>query len=673
MPWQINSTIDKSKDLGYYLQHTLPLLENKERHQVINILYQQKRDLSFILLVDSNGKILVHTDPRKVGHITDDPELMHFAKSGQTAEHLINQGVGHVNSHFQTEPTLDILIPYYDANHQHAGAIKLGISLNAIETLEKQYQTLIIFLGLILFVFIIMITLRHLNSVLVPLSTLSEASKDFANGHLTQLTLPKRNDELGMLTREFNHMSRKLATSINDLKAKERELQEYIDSLTTLNGKLSPDGTLLMANRSAVNLLDLPAAKLTGKKFWETPWLNNNPQTRDFLKGAVAQAANGNSIQYEIHSELSSGKKLLLDFSLTPIFNESKEVIYLVAEGRDISLRKQYEQDIAAANEELTATNEELVATNEELVAMEEQLRATNEELYEAHTRVNTILESITDAFFAVNHQYAITYLNTEAEKLLARNKNDLLGKILWAEFPDTFDGNLEKMFSSSLDEQKFVTFEYYYKSVGKWFDIHVFPSREGLSIYFHDITSTKRDQEKIQLHNKYLESLHETTLALMNRLNLDELLEAIITRAGELLGTSSGWIYLERDDKTCMEMKFSTGIFKDFIGISLTKGEGMAGKVWQSGQPLIVNDYENWSGRSSKFMDIRIYSIVAVPLKRDHRVVGAIGLATQEEGRMFSEAEVKLLTGFARLASIALDNARLYYKAQQELAERTR
>jgi diguanylate cyclase (GGDEF)-like protein len=169
------------------------------------------------------------------------------------------------------------------------------------------------------------------------------------------------------------------------------------------------------------------------------------------------------------------------------------------------------------------------------------------------------------------------------------------------------------------------------------------------------------------------LAALHETALGLIERLDLGELLETIVDRAGALVGTSHGYLYVPGVDGSELELRAGTGVFKSWVGTPLTKGRGLAGRVWESGEALVVDDYKHWPEREPAFDDAAFHAVVGVPLQAAGRVSGVFGLARLEIDAAFSEAEVALLTRFGRLASLALENAQLYSRAQQELAERRR
>jgi signal transduction histidine kinase/DNA-binding response OmpR family regulator len=173
---------------------------------------------------------------------------------------------------------------------------------------------------------------------------------------------------------------------------------------------------------------------------------------------------------------------------------------------------------------------------------------------------------------------------------------------------------------------------------------------------------------QKLQQQNEYLAALHETTLGLISRLDLNELLQTLITRAGQLLGTPHGFIFLLEPGEGEIEQEIGVGLFAAAVGYRLKPGEGVSGRVWQTGKPLVVADYDAWEDRSPGFGYNLVKAVMAVPLTSGDRVVGTIGLAySAESDRTFGNEEVELLGRFAELASLALDNARLFAQTQDE------
>jgi signal transduction histidine kinase/DNA-binding response OmpR family regulator/CHASE3 domain sensor protein len=169
---------------------------------------------------------------------------------------------------------------------------------------------------------------------------------------------------------------------------------------------------------------------------------------------------------------------------------------------------------------------------------------------------------------------------------------------------------------------------------------------------------------------NVFLEALHETTLGVMDRLDLSELLEAILARAARLLDAPHGYVYLAEPGTGMIERTAGLGLYNQDMRPDLKLGEGVAGKVLLSGEPLIVNDYDAWEGRSPHVDVGQIGALMAVPLKSGDKVVGVLGIASDvASGRSFDADQVGLLSRFAQLASVALDNARLFTEAAEARA----
>jgi diguanylate cyclase (GGDEF)-like protein/PAS domain S-box-containing protein len=170
-----------------------------------------------------------------------------------------------------------------------------------------------------------------------------------------------------------------------------------------------------------------------------------------------------------------------------------------------------------------------------------------------------------------------------------------------------------------------------------------------------------------------YLAALNETALALMDRLDPRELLEAILARATGLLGTSNGYIYLLDTASDELVVELGTGVFAGFLGFRMPSGAGLAGLVRVTGRPQIIADYDVWSGRASALPTGVFGSVAAVPLTSGTTVVGVLGLASGGVARTFGDRELAVLGRLGQLASIALDNARLFEAAQREVDERAR
>jgi PAS domain S-box-containing protein len=183
-----------------------------------------------------------------------------------------------------------------------------------------------------------------------------------------------------------------------------------------------------------------------------------------------------------------------------------------------------------------------------------------------------------------------------------------------------------------------------------------------------------KQAEEALRRQNTYLAALQATSLDLVSQLDLDTLLHKIVQRASDLLGATAGYLDLVEAQTGLLTPRVATGALTESLRHAAQPGEGVAGIVWQTGQALIVEDYDDWPGRVANFSRDVIHAVIGVPLVAAGRVTGVLGLAHDAAAQRTFEADaVELLSEFARLATLAIENARLFSAAQQELAERTR
>jgi len=109
-------------------------------------------------------------------------------------------------------------------------------------------------------------------------------------------------------------------------------------------GLLSPEGILLDANQSALNLMGLGLHEVVGTPFWKTPWWNVCQKSRDMLKDAIRRGSSGEASRFEAQIGGKNGEIIDIDFALTPIFNDAGDVVSLVPEGHDITAIKDAEK-----------------------------------------------------------------------------------------------------------------------------------------------------------------------------------------------------------------------------------------------------------------------------------------------------------------------------------------
>lgn len=126
--------------------------------------------------------------------------------------------------------------------------------------------------------------------------------------------------------------------------------------------------------------------------------------------------------------------------------------------------------------------------------------------------KVDTIIEEITDGFYVLNREWEFIKINTVAEQILGIPREKLLGRKIWDLFPDTPDYNYPAAYRKAMNEYVTVTFEDYRADLDRWFSAVCYPSQEGLTIFFKDITQTKKQIEKITQQEYMLRAIYQST-----------------------------------------------------------------------------------------------------------------------------------------------------------------
>jgi len=123
-------------------------------------------------------------------------------------------------------------------------------------------------------------------------------------------------------------------------------------------------------------------------------------------------------------------------------------------------------------------------------------------------SQLETTLNNISDGFVSLDTNWCYTYVNIKAGEFLGRSPNSLIGKHIWTEFPEGVGLPFYNAYYKAVETQKTQYFQEYYKPLNKWFENRIYPSSNGLTIYFTDITENIKAEE----NNQKLLSLIETS-----------------------------------------------------------------------------------------------------------------------------------------------------------------
>jgi len=154
------------------------------------------------------------------------------------------------------------------------------------------------------------------------------------------------------------------------------------------------------------------------------------------------------------------------------------------------------------------------------------------------------ILESITDAFVALDEDWTLTYVNAQAEALLERSRDELLGQHLWDEFPEAVGSTFQDKYETAVEEERTVEFLEYYPPLERWLEVKAFPFEGGLSVYFDDVTDRVEAEEGLRRERDLTEAILDTSVAALVIVDADGTISFTNERAGEILGAPTDGLH---------------------------------------------------------------------------------------------------------------------------------
>jgi PAS domain S-box-containing protein len=268
-------------------------------------------------------------------------------------------------------------------------------------------------------------------------------------------------------------------------------------------------GTILDANQTFLELVHRTRENTIGLTISD---FLPNEELIDLFRRKLEEAFTGAKVQFEVAVQFKGAEPRVLHVSKVPLLVEGVVTgVHMI--GRDITA--------------LTTSNQ----------VIEKQAR-----------KLNTIFDSITDALFLLDREWHMTFLNQEVERLLLLDRRQVTGRNIWDVFPEELNGLFYHQYTQAIETGVATHFEAYFKRGKLWLEVKAFPSEEGLSVYFTDITARKeaelnREQMTKDLyhHNQDLQQFtylvsHNLRAPLANALGLSRMLHTAEPAQAELV-----------------------------------------------------------------------------------------------------------------------------------------
>jgi PAS domain S-box-containing protein len=248
-----------------------------------------------------------------------------------------------------------------------------------------------------------------------------------------------------------------------------------------------------------------------------------------------------------------------------------------------------------------------------------------------AQVRISNILESITDGFFALDREWRFTYINQQAEPLLKRKREEMLGKNVWDEFPEAVSTNFYLQYHKAAAQQVSVAFEEYFPLLDSWFEVHAYPSQDGLSVYFHDITERRRTTDALFERTRLAELNADVGLALTGSDSLEDMLSHCAEAIVQHLDAAFARIWTLNSKEAVLELQASAGMYTHLDGPHgrVPFGRFKIGRIARDLQPHLTNEVigdpqvsdQEWAKREG------MVAFAGFPLIVEDRLVGVVAM----------------------------------------------
>jgi PAS domain S-box-containing protein len=287
-----------------------------------------------------------------------------------------------------------------------------------------------------------------------------------------------------------------------------------------------------------------------------------------------------------------------------------------------------------------------------------EEKRAEEELRRSAERRAN-ILDRIADGFVAFDHEWRVTYINRQAAQLISRLEKDsgeLVGKNIWDELPDLVGSKAYEEYHRAVAEQVTVNFELFYPPLDSWLDIRAYPSADGLSVYFQDITRRKRDEEALAERARTAMLGADIGVALTQGAGTRGMLRLCAEALVRHLDAAFARIWTFNEAEGVLELQASAGMYTHLDGPHgrVPVGKFKIGMIAAERKPHLTNEVvgdervgdQEWARREG------MVSFAGYPLVVDDRLVGVMAMFAR---RPLSEAVLDALGAVSREVSLGI------------------
>ncbi len=442
------------------------------------------------------------------------------------------------------------------------------------------------------------------------------------------------------------------------LSENEQKFRAIFNQTIQFIGLLEPNGIVLEANQTALDFAGISREEVVGKPFWEAKWWTISSETQEQLKTAIASAANGESIRYEVDVLGRDHHVITIDLSLRPILDETGRVSLLISEGRDISEYK------AALRERHKA---------------EEALRSSQDFLQKVANTVPHILylfDLLKGTSIYLNEK-SVTVLGYSPEEICQADPQWFMNcfhpddRHLCYDIPSRF---------VNLQDNEVLSTEYRFRHKNgdwRWLntrevvfarDANGSPTQILGSV--EDINTRKQAEAMLRQQAEGERLITEVTQQIRQSLNLEEVLNTTVNSIRQCLGSDSVAIYqLESDGSGNFAAESLGDDYPKRLELTMHPFSLKQDfSDYYQGLPKIFHDIQESDFSADLFELLKLYRIKAaiiVPILNGEHLWGLLIAHQCAAPRYWQAFEVNLLQQLASQVAIAIHQSVLYQQVQ--------
>ncbi|WP_244274389.1 SpoIIE family protein phosphatase [Geodermatophilus obscurus] len=309
--------------------------------------------------------------------------------------------------------------------------------------------------------------------------------------------------------------------------------------------------------------------------------------------------------------------------------------------------------------------------------------------LREGDARVSRVLETMRSAFFALDRSWRFTYVNAEAERVLHRTRDELLGGVVWELFPDAVGSAFETHYRAAMEGTQERVFEAYYPPpLDAWYEVRAWPGPDGLSVYFLDVTERRAVEERARAGAARLALIAEVSALMSSALGSAAAERAALQRVAEAVVPVLGdWAILTLADGTDGRtqdvaswhadpaMRAATATYAA-LRLASVAPDAPVLRALESGRlftvadvPAVIRPTLPEGEVRDVFDALAPRTAVTLPLLARGRTLGALSVYRGADRSPAAAEDVAAAREVADRVALALDNARLFDQ-QRRLAE---